>query len=661
MKLTNIMPTDYIKDSQPAWLTTIIERSKSANARVHLLHSNIRDIVFDPNCPPENPDKLLPITEFINQRFWGNKDISLYYSLRTGISESNIGSNKPIKLDSPKISKTFWDDLSEKVAKDPYPLDPMVPEAKEPKSWRLPRMAIPELTRALSRPVTVKDNNEPNSPTRRLSIGLVIDYLQHIVPERALGDAFEHARIVEMLQQWSMDTQIKAANHTIVLLTAGLTEVSAELTNSDSRISLIRVDRPNFEQRQNFLAWLASNSSFGFEFLGRGVESFYKQLARLTPGMNYADLLQLIRTLKEKRLTINSKEEWEKVWQDFVKTHRNDTLERESGGLLKAKDSAFGLEDVAGYDYVKKRMLRWKGAIQNNNLDISGILFAGPPGTGKSFFASALAKEANLNVLTMGNVRNMYVGGSERNMERILDVARSFAPVVIFIDEIDQAFQSRDHAQDNTGVSQRLLGMLLSFMEEKENQGKVLWIAASNRPDLLDSALLSRFKEVIPFLLPDTVSCRDLLQDKLPKQSAFRWKEATLIETLVKSVVGKYAGRELETIVKEARRLAEEDAAETNTALTQDSSGQAVVPQQFLGNAISSVKPAYRKDAYLYQSLLALHSAKFASSELALSAREVLPALGLDDNILEDMFKEELGKMMIEHDILEDELKKFNK
>lgn len=655
------MSTDYIKDSQPAWLTTIVERSKSANARVHLLHSNIRDIVFDPDCPPENPDKLLPITEFINQRFWINKDISLYYSLRTGISESDANSNKSIRLDNPRANKTFWDDLSEKVSKDPFPLDPMLPEAKEPKSWRLPRMAIPELTRALSRPVTVRVNNEPDSPSRRLSIGLVIDYLQHIVPDRALGDAFEHARIVEMLQQWSMDAQIKAANHTIVLLTPGLTEVSPELTNSDSRISLIRVDRPNFEQRQKFLAWLADNSDFGFDFLNKGHEPLRERLARLTPGMNYADLLQLIRTLKEKRSTATDIKEWEKTWQDFVKTHRNDTLERESGGLLKAKDSAFGLQDVAGYEYVKTRMNRWKGAIQKNSLDISGILFAGPPGTGKSFFASALAKEANLNVLTMRNVRNMYVGESERNMERILDVARSFAPVVIFIDEIDQAFQSRDDAQDNTGVSQRLLGMLLSFMEEKENQGKVLWIAASNRPDLLDSALLSRFKEVIPFLLPDKVSCQDLLQDKLPKQSAFRWEATPLSNNIVISVVGKYAGRELETIVKEARRLAEENAVKKDTALTRDANGQAVIPEKFLADAISSVKPAYRKDAYLYQSLLALHSAKFASSELAGSAREVLPALGLDDTILDGMFKEEDGKTMIEHDILEDELKKFVK
>ena len=104
-------------------------------------------------------------------------------------------------------------------------------------------------------------------------------------------------------------------------------------------------------------------------------------------------------------------------------------------------------------------------------------------------------------------------------MDLALELTKAQAPVVAFIDEIDQAIQSRDQMWDNTGVNNRLLARLFEFMSDTNLRGRVLWIAASNRPELLDLALRreGRFDEKIPFLPPSAQERAEILPAILRK------------------------------------------------------------------------------------------------------------------------------------------------
>jgi SpoVK/Ycf46/Vps4 family AAA+-type ATPase len=129
----------------------------------------------------------------------------------------------------------------------------------------------------------------------------------------------------------------------------------------------------------------------------------------------------------------------------------------------------------------------------------------GPAGTGKTAMAEAVAKEAGINcvILNPARIFGKYVGDTERNLDRALYAILAMAPVLVFIDEIDQSV-SRG-ASGDSGVSNRFFKRLMEFMSDTSHRGKVIFLAASNRPDLMDPALRrpGRFDKKIPFLIPD--------------------------------------------------------------------------------------------------------------------------------------------------------------
>ena len=116
-----------------------------------------------------------------------------------------------------------------------------------------------------------------------------------------------------------------------------------------------------------------------------------------------------------------------------------------------------------------------------------GVGFIGPPGTGKTMVARAVAKEADLPFLMLGEIRDKFVGESEKNADRVLTLLRSLAPVVVFVDEIDQAFGARGERGDE-GVSQRIWAKFSEMQGNSAYRGQILWMWATNRPDIMDEA-----------------------------------------------------------------------------------------------------------------------------------------------------------------------------
>lgn len=142
----------------------------------------------------------------------------------------------------------------------------------------------------------------------------------------------------------------------------------------------------------------------------------------------------------------------------------------------------------------------------------SGILFYGPPGTGKTLLAKAVATSFSLNFFSVKGpeLLNMYIGESEANVRRVFQRARDARPCVVFFDELDSVAPKRGNQGDSGGVMDRIVSQLLSELdgmsEGKDGSGGVFVIGATNRPDLLDPALLrpGRFDKMLYLGVSDT-------------------------------------------------------------------------------------------------------------------------------------------------------------
>jgi SpoVK/Ycf46/Vps4 family AAA+-type ATPase len=160
-------------------------------------------------------------------------------------------------------------------------------------------------------------------------------------------------------------------------------------------------------------------------------------------------------------------------------------------------------------DELELKTKEWIEAMQRGDIDKlpkGGILLIGAPGTGKTIYAEVVAHELGLPFLEILNTRDPYVGISERNEELWQDTVRALAPVVVFIDEIDQQILPRGSVyHGDSGVSSNSNRKMMQFLSDPTIHGRVLFIAATNRPDLIDSAVgrEGRFAVKIPFLIPN--------------------------------------------------------------------------------------------------------------------------------------------------------------
>ncbi|RBQ68880.1 hypothetical protein VDGD_03113 [Verticillium dahliae] len=176
-------------------------------------------------------------------------------------------------------------------------------------------------------------------------------------------------------------------------------------------------------------------------------------------------------------------------------------------------------DDVGGLQYVKDAVketiqlpLERPELFAKGLKKRSGILFYGPPGTGKTLLAKAIATEYSLNFFSVKGpeLLNMYIGESEANVRRVFQKARDARPCVVFFDELDSVAPKRGNQGDSGGVMDRIVSQLLAELDGmsggSDGGGGVFVIGATNRPDLLDPALLrpGRFDKMLYLSVADT-------------------------------------------------------------------------------------------------------------------------------------------------------------
>ncbi|GAB6101507.1 CDC48 family AAA ATPase [Thermococcus atlanticus] len=215
-------------------------------------------------------------------------------------------------------------------------------------------------------------------------------------------------------------------------------------------------------------------------------------------------------------------------------------------------------EDIGGLEDVKEQLreaVEWPLKYPEAFLGLGinppkGILLFGPPGTGKTLLAKAVATESEANFIGIRGpeVLSKWVGESEKNIREIFRKARQAAPTVVFIDEIDAIAPRR--GSDVNRVTDRLINQLLTEMDGIEENSGVVVIAATNRPDILDPALLrpGRFDRLILVPAPDEKARLEIFRVHTRKMPL---AEDVKLEELARKTEG-YTGADIEAVCREA-------------------------------------------------------------------------------------------------------------
>jgi SpoVK/Ycf46/Vps4 family AAA+-type ATPase len=185
-----------------------------------------------------------------------------------------------------------------------------------------------------------------------------------------------------------------------------------------------------------------------------------------------------------------------------------DLLKQEYSDVLEILNPRYDLSAVGGLEHAVRELQEVASIMRKGQTSAApmGIVLMGPPGTGKSYLAECFAKECGMLCVRFRPLRQMYVGQSERNQERAFAAIRALAPVIVLVDESDQAEGgSRDQGSGDSGVTERMRGAAFGFWGDGSLRGKVLRIDITNRIDLIDSAMRrsGRTDVKIPILMPD--------------------------------------------------------------------------------------------------------------------------------------------------------------
>src|ERR671918_461459 len=230
-----------------------------------------------------------------------------------------------------------------------------------------------------------------------------------------------------------------------------------------------------------------------------------------------------------------------------------------------------------------------------------GVLLFGPPGTGKTLLAKAVANESNAHFISISGpeIMSKFYGESEARLREIFKEAKEKSPSIIFIDEIDSIAPKREEVTGE--VERRVVSQLLSLMDGLEARGKVIVIAATNRPNAIDPALRrpGRFDREIEIKVPDKRGRLEILQIHARNMPL----DTDVDQDKIAAVTHGFVGADLEYLCKEAamkclRRLLPELNLE-DEKLAPEVLNKLVVTMADFENAVKEVMPSAMREVYL--------------------------------------------------------------
>jgi transitional endoplasmic reticulum ATPase len=302
-----------------------------------------------------------------------------------------------------------------------------------------------------------------------------------------------------------------------------------------------------------------------------------REIAKMTKGYTGADLAALAKEaamaslrefMKSGKVDLNKPGEIRREILETLKVGRRHFLEAMKfvrPTLMRevyVEVPEVHWDDIGGLENVKQELrevvewpLKYPEVFQKMGIEPpKGILLYGPPGTGKTLLAKAVATESGANFIAIRGpeVLSKWVGESEKAVREVFRRAREVAPAVVFFDEIDSIAPVRGQSFDS-GVTDRIVNQLLTEMDGIVPLSNVVVLAATNRPDILDPALLrpGRFDRMIYVPPPDKEARKQILKIHIKKVPLANDVDLDRLAELTEG----YTGADLAALVREAALL----------------------------------------------------------------------------------------------------------
>ena len=524
----------------PAWAAELARKYRAGEASHFLLHHNVYDLV-------RGRSGYLSLLGFLQKELLGSKGIVLY------------NRSEGITFDSEETLRAFV--AQQRVA------DPLVNVTSASQLPRDPARALPMIERFLY----YSDR-----------VAVIINFLETIFPANEIGSMSSDDRnALVSLQRWLTHPRLMESDNLVVLIAEAIADVHPRI-RENARLSLIKVPYPDESERRDYLA------EFFRLYPISKVEMSGEQLAQMTSGLNHVHLRSLLcaAQFSDDGLTFAD-----------VRAKKKEIIEAECAGLVEFIQPRFGLDHVGGLKEAKAYLRQIAETIRAGNRDEApmGILLSGPVGTGKTYLAECFARDCGLNVVEFKNFRDKWVGSTEANLEKILQLLQALAPIVVLIDEADAALGNREAGGDS-GVNQRVFSKIAAAMSNTANRGRILWILMTSRPDLLpiDLKRQGRCEEHISLFYPETEEDLLAVAEAMARKNKLQ-HQITDWSPITKNTM-HLSGADVESIVVRARRVAR-------------MAGRSEVTNEDLKRVAEEFTPARDEMAVEYQELVAAREA----------------------------------------------------
>ena len=347
-------------------------------------------------------------------------------------------------------------------------------------------------------------------------------------------------------------------------------EVEIGVPKQDGRLKILQIHTRNMPLEKD--VELKSLASITHGFVGADLEVLCKEAAmvvlrRLLPDIQYKKDDPIPEEILEK-LIITAND-----FKEGLKTVRPSAM-REV--FVEAPNVCWG--DVGGLEDTKQELIEaveWplKFPERFKKMGVRpprGVLMYGPPGTGKTLLAKAVAKESEANFILVNGpeVLSKWVGDSEKAIRKVFEKARQASPTIIFFDEIDSIAPRRGRDNSGSGVTERVVNQLLTEIDGLQEMNDVVVIGATNRPDIMDPALLrpGRFDRIVFTPLPEDKARSAIFKIHT---SGMPLAKDVKIESLA-SKAKNYVGSDIEGVCREAAMLALRRDSETEEVCNKD-------------------------------------------------------------------------------------------
>lgn len=454
----------------PPWAKDLITQYESHAASQFILAGNVADLMLIPPAvnggmvkaepKPDDKPRLGTLTDFVTATLLPRFDVVVHYDLGNGIRVERGGE---IVSQWPTFKST-----------------PTVP--------REPRLAVEYLTAYFRYLANLRLMGQ-----KPVHVALFVKSAALVAPAVRGSTDYNLSSLALTIREWANEPLLTSHPLATFLVTENTADLHPLLVNNP-RTARLTVPLPTPDELERTLRVLAPSYPVA---LGDLAKDPAKPAAALA-GTTIAAVEAMLKARQHLAKPIADAD---------LADIKKQMIEKDTAGLIEFIKPDRTLDDLHGMEKVKAHLRQDIALWKNNDLAAlpMGYLICGPVGTGKTYMVECLAGSAGVPVVKLKNFRDRWVGSTEANLETIFRLLKALGRCIVFIDEADQALGKRQADSGDSGVGGRVYSMFAEEMSNTRHRGKIMWVLASSRPDLIEVDLKrpGRVDVKIP-LLPTT-------------------------------------------------------------------------------------------------------------------------------------------------------------